>query len=142
MSTDAKQHHLRVIWGGILMLTAVCFNGGGLLANRFFLGMAEASMAPGLSIMISMWYKRSEQPLRQGAWFLGNTCGGLFGGLVSYGLGHITSIPPGRYASILRQKGEKKKGEEEENKNARIHTNSASRPFFSSSEASPPPFQS
>ncbi|KEZ45488.1 hypothetical protein SAPIO_CDS1806 [Scedosporium apiospermum] len=83
-----------VIWGGILMLTAVCFNGGGLLANRFFLGMAEASMAPGLSIMISMWYKRSEQPLRQGAWFLGNTCGGLFGGLVSYGLGHITSIPP------------------------------------------------
>ncbi|KAM5350021.1 hypothetical protein ACJ41O_006526 [Fusarium nematophilum] len=83
-----------LIWGGILMLTAVCTNPAGLMANRFFLGVAEAAMAPGLTMMIAMWYKRSEQPLRQGAWFLGNTCAGLFGGLMGYGLGHITSISP------------------------------------------------
>lgn len=41
-----------------------------------------------------MWYKRSEQPLRQGAWFLGNTLAGMFGNLVAYGIGHIESIPP------------------------------------------------
>ncbi|KAM3566996.1 hypothetical protein ARSEF4850_000030 [Beauveria asiatica] len=39
----------------------------GLLANRFFLGVTEAAVAPGLGVLISMWYKRSEQPLRQAA---------------------------------------------------------------------------
>ncbi|KAH6869544.1 major facilitator superfamily domain-containing protein [Thelonectria olida] len=83
-----------VLWGGILMLTAVCYNAGGLLAVRFFLGMAESAIAPGLTMIISMWYKRSEQPLRQGAWFLGNTCAGFFGGLVGYALGHVDGIAP------------------------------------------------
>jgi MFS family permease len=81
------------VWGVALILTAVCFNTSGLLANRFFLGVAEAAVAPGLSIIISMWYKRSEQPLRHGAWFLGNTVAGIFGGLFAYGIGHIQSIP-------------------------------------------------
>ncbi|KAM0549175.1 hypothetical protein ACHAPJ_009484 [Fusarium lateritium] len=82
------------IWGAILMCTALCQNTSGLLATRFFLGAAEAGMAPGLSMIIAMWYKRSEQPLRQGAWFLGNVLAGLLGGLISYGFGHIDTIAP------------------------------------------------
>lgn len=82
------------------MLTAVCYNAGGLLAVRFFLGMAESAIAPGLTMIISMWYKRSEQPMRQGAWFLGNTCAGLFGGLVGYGLGHVDGIAPWKVCTI------------------------------------------
>lgn len=74
------------------MLTAVCFNSGSILANRFFLGVAESPIAPGLTIIISMWYKRSEQPLRHAAWFLGNTFAGMFGSLLAYGIGHIESI--------------------------------------------------
>lgn len=76
------------------MLTAVCHNASGLLATRFFLGAAEAAIAPGLAIIISMFYKKSEQPLRHAAWFLGNTAAGLFGGLLNYGIGHIKSIAP------------------------------------------------
>ncbi|KAG8405860.1 hypothetical protein J3459_020911 [Metarhizium acridum] len=76
------------------MLTATAFNAGSLLANRFFLGVTEASIAPGLTIVVSMWYKRHEQPLRHAAWFLGNTCAGIFGGLVAYGIGHVQSITP------------------------------------------------
>lgn len=74
------------------MFTALCINSGGLLAVRFFLGVTEAAIAPGLMIMISMWYKREEQPLRQCAWFLGNTTAAIFGSLISYGVGHIKSI--------------------------------------------------
>jgi MFS family permease len=74
------------------MLTATCFNAAGLLATRFFLGIAESGIAPGMSLIVSMWYTRGEQPLRQGAWFLGNTIAGLFGGLIGYGLGHVDSI--------------------------------------------------
>ncbi|KKA29895.1 hypothetical protein TD95_001495 [Thielaviopsis punctulata] len=82
------------IWGSILMLTAACSNPAGLLTCRFFLGVAEAAIAPGLTTLIAMWYTRDEQPLRQGAWFLGNTTAGFFGGLVGYGVGHITTIRP------------------------------------------------
>ncbi|PNP79309.1 hypothetical protein FNYG_07385 [Fusarium nygamai] len=77
------------IWGAILMFTALCRNAKDLLTTRFFLGMAETAIAPGLSMIVAMWYKRSEQPLRQGAWFLGNTSAGILGGLVSYGFGHL-----------------------------------------------------
>ena len=76
----------------ILMLTATCFNAGGLLTTRFFLGAIESPIAPGLTVIVSMWYKRSEQPLRHAAWFLGNTSAGIFGGLFAFGIGHIESI--------------------------------------------------
>ncbi|KAM3556405.1 hypothetical protein MY1884_005090 [Beauveria asiatica] len=46
--------------GCVLILTRLCFNSAGLLANRFFLGVTEAAVAPGLGVLISMWYKRSE----------------------------------------------------------------------------------
>ena len=84
----------RLAWGAVLMLTATCSNAGGLLATRFFLGIAESGIAPGMSIIVSMWYTRSEQPLRQGAWFLGNTIAGLLGGLIGYGLGNVDAIAP------------------------------------------------
>lgn len=76
------------------MFTALCKDASGLLANRFFLGVSEAAIAPGLSVVVAMWYKRSEQPLRHGAWFLGNTSAGIFGGITAYGIGHIQTISP------------------------------------------------
>ncbi|KAM3442332.1 hypothetical protein NHJ13734_002440 [Beauveria thailandica] len=90
-----------LVWGSILMLTAVCHNAAGLLATRFFLGVAESAIAPGLTILISMFYKKSEQPLRHAAWFLGNTSAGLFGGLLNYGIGHISSIAPWKASFLI-----------------------------------------
>jgi MFS family permease len=81
-----------IVWGAILMLTATCFNAEGLLAIRFFLGAAEAAIGPGLTVIVAMWYKRSEQPLRHGAWFMGNVFAGIFGGVLAYGVGHVRSI--------------------------------------------------
>ncbi|KAJ3498420.1 hypothetical protein NLG97_g1143 [Lecanicillium saksenae] len=81
------------VWGCILILTPLCFNSAGLLANRFFLGATESAIAPGLGVVVAMWYKRSEQPLRHAAWFLGNTFAGMVGNLMGYGIGHIHSIP-------------------------------------------------
>ncbi|KAF5250799.1 hypothetical protein FANTH_4071 [Fusarium anthophilum] len=83
-----------LIWGAVLMVTATCHNAAGLLATRFFLGVAECAIAPGLTIMISMFYKRKEQPLRHAAWFLGNTTAGALGGLLNFGIGHIRIIAP------------------------------------------------
>ena len=83
------------------MLTATCFNAASLLASRFFLGVTEAAIAPGLTVVVSMFYKRKEQPLRHAAWFLGNTCAGIFGGLIQYGIGHIRTIEPWKVILIM-----------------------------------------
>ncbi|OJJ56721.1 hypothetical protein ASPSYDRAFT_91969 [Aspergillus sydowii CBS 593.65] len=90
-----------LVWGGILMLTALSFNAAGLLATRFMLGVAEAVIAPGLTIVISMWYKREEQPLRHAAWFMGNTFAGIFGSLIQYGIGHIQTIAPWKAVFLI-----------------------------------------
>ena len=37
---------------------------GGLVAARFFLGVGEAAIAPGFSLITGMFYKREEQPAR------------------------------------------------------------------------------
>lgn len=71
-------------------------NAAGLMATRFFLGFAEAAVAPGFSIITSMWYTRREQPLRQGVWFLGNVMSGLFSGPLMYAFGHVNTFSPWR----------------------------------------------
>lgn len=70
---------------------AACHNFAGLMAVRFFLGVAEATVAPAFAILVGTFYKRSEQPLRQCLWFVGNALAGVFGGLIGYGIAHIKS---------------------------------------------------
>lgn len=84
------------------MFTATCFNAEGLLAIRFFLGAAEAAIGPGLTIIVAMWYRRSEQPLRHGAWFMGNVLAGIFGGVLAYGIGHVHSIEPWKVRRVFQ----------------------------------------
>ncbi|CAG8143216.1 unnamed protein product [Penicillium salamii] len=77
------------VWAAILMCHAACRSFTGLMITRFFLGAFEASIAPGFSLITGMWYTRRQQPLRYGLWFAGGSMATLFGGLLSYGIGHI-----------------------------------------------------
>ncbi|KAK4921797.1 hypothetical protein LTR66_016644 [Elasticomyces elasticus] len=77
------------LWGAVLMCHGACRSFGALMAARFFLGVSEAAVAPGFSLIVGMFYKRDEHPLRQGIWFAGNCIANTFGGLVCYGIGHI-----------------------------------------------------
>ncbi|KAJ5835330.1 hypothetical protein N7447_001356 [Penicillium robsamsonii] len=79
------------LWGGVLMCHAACSNWSGLMAVRFFLGVGEAAIAPGFTLLTGMFYKREEQPLRQSAWFFGNFVAVLIGGLIAYGIGTINT---------------------------------------------------
>lgn len=79
------------VWGGILMCHAACTSFGGLMVARFFLGMGEASIAPGFALITGMFYKREEQPVRQAAWFIGNSIATVIGGVIAYGIGEISS---------------------------------------------------
>ncbi|KAJ5669056.1 hypothetical protein N7462_010126 [Penicillium macrosclerotiorum] len=77
------------LWGIVLACHAACHNFSQLMAVRFVLGLLEASIAPGFSYLTGMFYKRDEQPLRHGIWYLGNSTAGLFGGVISWAIGHL-----------------------------------------------------
>ncbi|PYH92088.1 MFS general substrate transporter [Aspergillus ellipticus CBS 707.79] len=78
-----------LFWGAVVLLTAACSNYGGLLAVRFLLGIAEATITPAFMFITSTWYTRDEIPTRTGLWFSGNSVGGLVASLLAYGIGHI-----------------------------------------------------
>ncbi|CAK7204773.1 hypothetical protein SEUCBS139899_007533 [Sporothrix eucalyptigena] len=78
-----------IVWGAVLLCTTACTNAKGLLAARFFLGVAEAAIAPSLAVLVSMWYKKSEQPLRHGVWFMGNVIALFFSSLLAYGISFV-----------------------------------------------------
>lgn len=46
------------------MCHSACHNFTGLMIARFFLGMFEAAVAPGFSLLTGMFYTRQEQPFR------------------------------------------------------------------------------
>ncbi|KAG0257248.1 hypothetical protein DFQ27_005211 [Actinomortierella ambigua] len=78
-----------LVWGGITMLLAACKNAAGLFATRFFLGLFEAGLFPGTVFIISLWYTRGEQALRNGLFFSTASIAGAFGGVLAYGLAKL-----------------------------------------------------
>lgn len=67
---------------------AAAYNWGGLVSLRVLLGTFEASVAPCLMLITTMWYKRSEQPSRVGWWYVGTGIGKMVGALTSFGFQH------------------------------------------------------
>ncbi|KAG5923441.1 hypothetical protein E4U61_003342 [Claviceps capensis] len=78
-----------VFWGAVVALTAACRNFESLVAVRFLLGVAEATITPGFMYLTSTWYTRDEMPVRVGIWFAGNSVGGVVASLMAFGVGHI-----------------------------------------------------
>ncbi|KAF5018831.1 hypothetical protein F66182_9195 [Fusarium sp. NRRL 66182] len=92
-----------LFWGAVVASTAACHSFGGLLAVRFLLGVAEATITPGFMFLTSTWYTRDEMPTRVGIWFSGNSVGGLVASLLAFGAGHIpdTAMRPWRWMYII-----------------------------------------
>lgn len=53
-----------VLWGIVLMCHAATKDYAGLMTVRFFLGVTEAAVGPGFSLIVGLFYKREEQPAR------------------------------------------------------------------------------
>ncbi|KAI1804457.1 MFS general substrate transporter [Daldinia bambusicola] len=79
------------LWGVSLTCMAAAHSFGGLLATRFFLGVFEASVAPSFVAITQMWWRRREQTVRTSYWYAMNGFTNMFGSLITYGLGHISS---------------------------------------------------
>ena len=86
------------LWGGVTVCTVAVESYTGLLVQRFFLGVAEAGIAPAFSLITVMWYRRHEQPLRYAIWYSASGMGVLVGVLILYAIGHIHGhLHPWRY---------------------------------------------
>ncbi|KAF8210569.1 MFS general substrate transporter [Mycena galopus ATCC 62051] len=78
-----------LMWGVVVASTAAAHNFSGLITARFFLGLFEATVAPAFITITQMWWRRREQTMRLAYWFGMNAVTGMFGSLLTYGLGHI-----------------------------------------------------
>ncbi|KAF8929179.1 hypothetical protein BGZ47_001232 [Haplosporangium gracile] len=80
------------VWGTLTMLLAACKTATSLYATRFFLGIFEAALFPGAVFVISLFYSRGEQALRNGLFFSTATMAGAFGGILAYGIAQMDGV--------------------------------------------------
>jgi MFS family permease len=74
---------LMILWAICLMSTGLIKNFGGFVVARFFLGVTEAGLFPGVNYLLSCWYKRSELGIRCAIFFSAAAFAGSFGGLLA-----------------------------------------------------------
>ena len=65
---------------------------GGLLAARFFLGVAEAGLFPAASYILTTWYCRHEMQTRLAIFYCAATMAGAFSGLLAFGIEKMNGI--------------------------------------------------
>ena len=75
-----------IIWGVCVITMVENKNYAHVMVSRFFLGVFESSVTPGLSLMTGFWYTREEIPLRQTIWYSAIGWGGMIGALMAAGI--------------------------------------------------------
>ncbi|KAI1335911.1 major facilitator superfamily transporter [Xylariaceae sp. FL0016] len=79
-------------WGCSMTGMGFCYNYSGLMAARWFLGLAEAGLFPGVNYYLSCWYKRSEFGVRAAIFFSAAALAGSFGGLLAAAIEKMDGI--------------------------------------------------
>ncbi|CCM01709.1 uncharacterized protein FIBRA_03774 [Fibroporia radiculosa] len=81
-----------VLWGIVMMLHAIPRTFAPFFVLRLILGMLESCVAPILILIISMFYKKSEQASRISWFYMMNGFSSIIGGFLAYGVSY-TSDP-------------------------------------------------
>ena len=81
-----------VLWGICMVTMGLTHNFQGMMAARFFLGLAEAGLFPGINYYLSSWYKRNEFGIRAAIFFSAAAVSGSFGGLLAAAIGQMDGI--------------------------------------------------
>jgi MFS family permease len=83
---------IMVLWGCCTLGMGFVKNWSGLMASRWFLGVTEAGLFPGINYYLSCWYRRSEFGLRAAIFFSAAALAGSFGGLLAAGIANMDGI--------------------------------------------------
>lgn len=86
-----------------MLSTCGCTTYGGLLANRFALGVVESGISPIFMLVVGLWYTQSEQVMRSSLWYSFSGGSLLISPLINYGLGHISGggLSPWQYMYLI-----------------------------------------
>jgi ACS family allantoate permease-like MFS transporter len=84
------------IWGVVLACFAVTKNFAGAMAIRFMLGVMECAIVPGFTLIISQWYRKTEQGLRTCIWMSAPGLFTVIGGVLAYGIATATEKHPAK----------------------------------------------
>jgi len=74
---------MATLWGLITTLQGLVTSYSGLLASRFFLGLVEGGLIPGIVLVMSQFYKRDQVQLRLAVFFTAASLTGAFSGLLA-----------------------------------------------------------
>ena len=91
-------------FGSMTLLTAAAFNWGGLVALRWFLGMAESAFFPLVIYYQTSFYRRGELARRLAIFYAASNIAYAFGGLLAFGVFQLPpsgGIQPWKYLFIL-----------------------------------------
>ncbi|KAK3698040.1 hypothetical protein LTR37_017156 [Vermiconidia calcicola] len=90
-------------FGLMTLLTAAAFNWGGLVALRWFLGMAESAFFPLVIYYQTSFYRRGELARRLAIFYAASNIAYAFGGLLSFGVFQIQGgiLPSWKYLFVL-----------------------------------------
>ncbi|KAK6072927.1 MFS transporter [Seiridium cupressi] len=91
-----------MVWGALVLIMTQCRTYSSALAVRFLMGVFEASVTPGLTLMTGFWFTRREIPLRQCIWYSALGWGGIIGSYISMGVSQLPSnMKPERWELIF-----------------------------------------
>lgn len=90
---------IMALWGVLTCLMSIVRGYHELIVLRIFVGVMESGFAPGVLLIISSWYKRSEQSRRFAVFMSAAILSGAFGGLLA---GAITGGLEGAHGKIGR----------------------------------------
>ncbi|KAI4240249.1 MAG: hypothetical protein LQ352_007687 [Teloschistes flavicans] len=83
---------LTLTWGIVATSIGVSQSMSGFFAVRFFLGVAESGLFPGVVYYLSMWYRREERQFRISLFFSAASLAGAFGGILAWGIAHMNHV--------------------------------------------------
>ncbi|KKZ65100.1 hypothetical protein EMCG_01340 [[Emmonsia] crescens] len=83
---------IMVLWGICMTCMGLVHNFAGLMAARWFLGVAEAGLFPGVGYFLSCWYRRCEFGIRMAIFFSAAAVAGSFGGLLAAAIAKMGGV--------------------------------------------------
>lgn len=89
-----------LVWSSLTLCLPACHNYAGLVSVRFLMGIVEAAIVPGSTMLIGRFYLKKEQPLRLSIIFMFGSS--LINGFLSWLVGYFgNEIPKWKYLFIL-----------------------------------------
>lgn len=83
---------IMVAWGIVMTLMGLVQSFKGLFIARFFLGLTEAGLFPGVAYYLTQWYRRGEMQFRQAMFFSAASVAGAFSGLLAFGIAKMDGV--------------------------------------------------